>query len=127
MSGSDDIADDEYLLRHVPSGTRWQAPGPRITSGNFELRPNETGVSVTRLQLTSAARLLERLGEDGSRIAAARAADVRALGFRVLPKPINEDAGHAEIQSDQARLDDHADRKRLAKAFQFLPEESARS
>jgi hypothetical protein len=46
----DDIADDEDLLRHIPGGSRWQAPGPRITSGNFELRQdrNETGVSVTR-------------------------------------------------------------------------------
>ncbi len=49
------IGDDEYLLRHIPGGTRWQAPGPRVTSGNFQLRHdlNETGVSVTRLAITT--------------------------------------------------------------------------
>jgi hypothetical protein len=48
----DEIADDELLLRHIPGGTLWQAPGPRITSANFQLRHdrNETGVSVTRLR-----------------------------------------------------------------------------
>jgi hypothetical protein len=58
----DDIADDEILLRHIPGGTLWQAPGPRITSANFQLRHDrqETGVSVTRLAITSPERLIER-------------------------------------------------------------------
>ena len=73
----DDIADDEHLLRHIPGGTLWQAPGPRITSANFQLRHdrNETGVSVTRRAITTPPRLLELVGgssEHGSRIAAAR-------------------------------------------------------
>jgi len=73
----DDIADDEMLLRHVPSGTKWQAPGPRITSGNFQVRHdrNETGVSVTRLKFSTAERLLQLIGggpEQGSRVASVR-------------------------------------------------------
>src|SRR6266496_2587673 len=107
MASADDIADDETLLRHIPSGTLWQAPGPRITSANFQLRHdrNETGVSVTRSQVTSPQRLLELGGgssRHGSRVAVARAGDVRAIGLRVVPKPLPGDAGHAEIQSDQA-------------------------
>jgi len=123
----DDIADDEVLLRHIPSGTLWQAPGPRITSANFQLRHdrNETGVSVTRQSITSAQTLLQLVGgslERGSRVASVRAGEVRQLGFQVVPKPLPEDAGHAEIQSDKASLDDHASRKKLALCFQFVSE-----
>src|SRR5579884_2195253 len=122
----DAIADDEELLRHIPSGTLWQAPGPRITSANFQLRHdrNETGVSVTRRRITSPERLPELVGgslEQGSRVAAARTGDLRALGLQAVPKPLPEDPGHAEIQSAQASLDDRACRKRLALLFQFLP------
>jgi hypothetical protein len=124
----DEVADDEYLLRHIPSGTLWQAPGPRITSANFHLRHErgETGVSVTRWKITTPQRLLEVIGasvEPGSRVACVRAGPVRALGLRVVPKPLETDAGHAEIQSDRATLDDHACRKQLAMLFQFLPVE----
>lgn len=123
----DDITDDEYLLRHIPGGTLWQAPGPRITSANFQLRHdrNETGVSVTRLKITTPERLLELVGgsaEKGSRVASVRAGEIRALRLKIVPKPLPKDAGHAEIQSDTASLEDHACRKRLAMIFQFVPE-----
>ncbi len=123
----DALTDDEILLRHIPGGTLWQATGPRITSANFQLRHdrNETGVSVTRLQVTTVQRLLELVGghpEQGSRVASVRAGDVRALGLRVVSKPLPTDPGHAEIQSDLASLDDHACRKRLALLFVFWPE-----
>jgi hypothetical protein len=71
--------------------------------------------------------LLELVGgsvEKGSRVASVKAADVRALGLKVIPKPLPNDEGHAEIQSDIASLDDHACRKWLAKLFQFIPEKS---
>src|SRR5713226_5306938 len=123
----DDIADDEILLRHIPGGTLWQAQGPRITSANFQLRHdrNETGVSVTRLKITSPHRLLELVGGDaqrGSRVASVRAGEVRSLGLLVVPKPLTEDLGHSEIQSGQASLDDHACRKKLALLFQIMSE-----
>src|SRR5438445_1298065 len=101
----DPSADDELLFRHIPGGSLWQAPGPRITSANFQLRHdrNETGVSVTRLKITSPQRLLELVGGGaltGSRIATARVGDIRSIGLRVEPKPLDNDLGHAEIQSD---------------------------
>ena len=122
----DEVADDEYLLRHIPGGTLWQAPGPRITSANFQLRHDrqETGVSVTRWKITTPVRLLELVGgsvQAGLRVALVRAADVRALGLRVVPKPLENDPGHAEIQSNQSSLDDHACRKKLSLLFQFVP------
>lgn len=125
----DVISDDEILLRHIPDGTLWQAPGPRITSANFQIRHdrNETGVSVTRLRFTTPQRLLELVGgnpQQGSRVASVRAGDVRGLGLGVVPQPTPEDPGHSEIQSDRASLDDHACRKRLALLFALLPEQS---
>jgi hypothetical protein len=122
----DEVADDEHLLRHIPGGTLWQAPGPRITSANFQLRHDrkETGVSVTRWKITTPQRLLELVGgsvQAGSRVAYARVGEIRALGLGVVPKPLPTDSGHAEIQSDRSSLDDHAGRKRLAMLFQFLP------
>ncbi len=121
----DDIADDEMLLRHIPGGTFWQAPGPRITSANFQLRAdrNETGISVTRAHVTTPRRLLELVGgsrDKGSSVAAVRTAEVRTLGLRVVPKPLAEDPGHAEIQSGEANLDEHACRKRLSLLFRFV-------
>lgn len=125
MSEPEPIADDEVLLRHIPGGTLWQAPGPRITSANFQLRKDrgETGVSVTRLLMTSPERLLTLVGgnpEAGSRVAQARTGDVRDLGLQVVPKPLPEDQGHAEIQSETASLDEHLTRKKLANLFQFV-------
>jgi hypothetical protein len=40
------VEDDDVVLRHIPGGTLWQAPGLRITSANFQIRPDrgETGV-----------------------------------------------------------------------------------
>jgi hypothetical protein len=108
----DEIADDEPLYRHIPGGSLWQAAGPRITSANFQLRHdrNETGVSVTRGKITKPDKLMELVGGDlkkGSRVAMALAREVRSLGLRAVSKPVPEDPGHAEIQSDIASLDDH--------------------
>lgn len=123
-----EITDDEVLPRHIPGGTLWQAPGPRITSANFLLRhdQNETGVSVTRLGITSAQRLLQLVAGDpqqGSRVASVRVGDVRALGLTVVLKPLPDDPGHAEIQCGTASLDDHVCRKKLALLFRLMAEE----
>src|SRR6266404_8985911 len=89
-----DISDDEYLLRHIPGGTLWQAPGPRITSANFQLRHErqETGVSVTRRKITTPQRLLEVMGgsvQAGSCVACAHVAEIRALGCASFPNRLN--------------------------------------
>ncbi|MBY0230387.1 MAG: hypothetical protein K2W96_13975 [Gemmataceae bacterium] len=123
---ADEIAADEIILRHVPPGTLWQAPGPRITSMNFRLRPDkgETGVSVTRQGITSAERLMVVVGGDaaaGSLVGAAKVGDVRDLGFEVEPVPLPDDPGHSEIRSGKASLNDGPMRKRLANLFRILP------
>lgn len=118
----DQLPDDEIVLRHIPGGTTWQSPGPRITSKNFELRPGEAGVSVSRAGITAPDRLMARLGDPakGSRTALASIAGIRSLGLDVIPDPIPEDTGHALIVSAAASLKDQPVRKQLAALFVFL-------
>ncbi len=124
MSPTAPIADDEVIFRHIPGGTTFQAPGPRITSKNLELRKQlqETGVSVSRSGLDTVAAVMARRGnpETGSRIAAATASDIRQLGLEVVPVPLDDDRGHSEIRSAAASLDDQVIRRQLAKLFAFL-------
>ncbi len=123
MSDVEDVTNLEMLLRHIPGGTTWQAPGPRITSKNFELRPGETGISVSRAGITSPAQLMARLGDPtkGSRIAAGAVADIRNLGLEVVPDQKDYGPGHAEIRSATADLNDQTVRRLLSKLFQLLP------
>ncbi len=118
------ITDEEILLRHIPGGTTFQAPGPRITSKNFELRPDEFGISVSRKNITTPEQLMARLGNPaaGSRIAVTTAAAVRAMGLEVVPDKQDYDLGHAEIRDGTAALRSHSVRKKLAALFKFLPD-----
>ena len=96
---------------------------PKVTSSNFELRHDrgENGVSVTRWRITTPAHLLSQVeSTEESRVAFARAGDVRALGFRVVPKEKQDDPGYAWIESGASSLDHHAARKRLRGVFKFL-------
>ncbi len=118
-----EIGDDEIVLRHIPGGATFQKPGPILTRGNFKLRheKGETGLSVSRQAITGAAEFLrKRRTSDESRVAAARVGDIRALGLKVVPRPLDQDPGHAEIQSDSVSLDEKAVRKGLSKLFRFI-------
>ena len=118
------VADDEIILRHIPGGTTFQAPGPRLTSINFQVRTGtgETGVSVTRKAMMSLDDFLVWVAADiakGSRVATATAGDIFALGLQVVPDPRPDNPGHAEIRSGSASLSDRDTRRRLANLFQF--------
>jgi hypothetical protein len=117
------VADDELLLRHIPGGIQFQnPPDTPITSQNFRLRPDERGISVSRSTRASPEAVLARIGDPakGSRIAACRVADLRALGFEVVPDPLDDDPGHALILPGSNDLSARTPRKRLANLFQFL-------
>lgn len=117
------VADDDTLLRHVPGGPTWQVPpSGRVSSVNFRPRAGEAGISVSRVSLTSADQLLARLGDParGSRVAAAKVADVRALGLDVVPAPLDDDPGHVEIRSVAADLNDKEVQRSLAKLFDYV-------
>src|SRR5438552_1538028 len=123
MSDPKPIGDDEIILRHIPGGEPWQVAGTPLTTANFRLRRGHTGISVSRAGLTTAAQLLQRLGGDvarGSKLAYARVGDVRALGLAVVPAPLPDDPGHAEIRSERERLERRPIQIRLTNLFRFM-------
>ena len=122
MTPTDPIADDELILRHIPGGTMWQKADGSIASPNFRLRPGEDGISVSRLAVTSTEAFMTRLGDPatGSRIAVARVADIRALGFEVVPVPRDYDLGHAELRPTTADATAKRTPKALAMAFRYV-------
>lgn len=111
------LGDDEIILRHIPAAL----DGPEVEPGNFELRKGEEYSSVCRVAITDARTLLSKLKTTtGSRVAAARVGDIRALGFRVEPKPSSRLPGHAGIFSDAASLNDDISRIDLADVFKYI-------
>jgi hypothetical protein len=106
-----------------PGGPNYIAPGPRITSFNFRLPRGESGLSVSRAVLTSPEQMLARLKTGpGSRVAVATVADIRRLGLDVIPDPLPDDPGHAEIRSATADVGDRTMAPRLRDVFRLLPE-----
>jgi hypothetical protein len=119
----DVIGNEEIILRHIPPGSTFQSPPDfRISSFNFQLRAHESGISVSRAGITNPASLIARLGDPdrGSRIAALSAGEIRAFGFEVVPVPIPEDPGHAEIRSGTADLNDRNTRRKFAALFRYV-------
>ena len=117
------VADEEIFLSHIPGGPSWQASSDgRITSLNYRLRPCETGLSVSRAGTTTPFALMSRVGNPltGSRIAAATVSDIRDLGFEVVPTPLLEDPGPAEIRSVTADLPNKAVQRQLALVFRYV-------
>lgn len=126
----DPISNDEFILRHIPGGTSWQVPPDgRIASTNFRFRPGETGISLSRVAVTSAEKMMSRLGtpETGSRIAVARVGDLRELGFDVIAVPIPEDLGHAEIRPTTNTIVTKAMQRTLAALFQYVEQSNSGS
>jgi hypothetical protein len=122
---ADVVGDGETVIRHIPAGVHWQVPPDlRISSANFQLRTSlgETGLSVSRVSVTSPDALMARLGDAaaGSKIAAARVADLRTLGLEVVADPIPEDPGHALIVDSAASLGNRRLRQHLAALFVYV-------
>src|SRR5436309_2142592 len=94
------IDDQEILYRRIPAALNLYDPHsePHLLPDAF--RPNEndtTGLSVYRAKyrtLEEAAR-----GREGKQyyVAVLRTGDLRAAGIEVVPRPLADDPGHAEL------------------------------
>jgi hypothetical protein len=122
------VGGDEVLYRRIPPGSQWFEPPDRISSFNFKLRSGETGLSVYRAAIVSAAEILknpEAIPE--SLVAYATVARIRrlkgtsgqTLGLDVVPCDDENNPGHAEIRGPvPGKLSTSASRA-LKKLFQL--------
>ncbi len=96
----DPIADDEILYRRIPASTGWYDASrtPPLEAEAF--RPNQndiSGISLARQKYTSIAQAARGRPGKSYVVAWLRAGDLRAAGIDVLPRPLPDDPGHAEI------------------------------
>lgn len=98
--GSEPIADHEILYRRIPAAAGFYDPAVDPNPSPVAFRP--TAADVTGLSLSRANyKTLEQAG--GGRVgkqyyvAVLRAGQLRQLGMKVVPKPLDGDPGHCEI------------------------------
>lgn len=96
----DSIADDELLFRRIPESTHWYRPDTGfIDPAGFTPNKNDlTGLSVGRAKFQSPEQEAAK-GRAGKRyyVAVLAAAAARVEGAMIAPRPLSNDAGHAEI------------------------------
>ncbi len=100
-NGTEPVSDDELLYRRIPVSQGWynkdQAPSPLSPEAFGPQRYDDTGLSVSRAKyktVEDAAR-----GREGKSyyVAVLRAGDLRSHGIQVVPRPREDDPGHAEL------------------------------
>jgi hypothetical protein len=102
LPGSDPIADDELLYRRIPAALNLHDPTAEPSLLPDAFRPNQndlTGLSVYRAKYKSLEAVA--FGREGKKyyVAVLRAGDLRAKGIEVVPRPLDDDPGHAELPS----------------------------
>lgn len=99
--GTEPIADDELLYRRISMASGWYEPA-RIPPLNPEaFRPNkktdESGLSLWRAKYVTAQEAARGPSGKPYYVAVLSAADLRAKGIEIVPRPLPGQPGHAEI------------------------------
>jgi hypothetical protein len=101
FDGTEPIGDDELLYRRIPAAQGWFDPlvSPKPVPEAFRPRRDDlTGLSLLRGEPYNTAEQASRgLSKGGYYVAVLRAADLKKHGIEVVPRPIEEMPGHAEI------------------------------
>lgn len=100
--GTEPIADDEILYRRVPVQPEYYNPALDSKPRPEAFRPRKddtTGLSVYRAKYKSIEDVAENPRGKRYYVAVMRATDLREHGIKVLPRPVPDDPGHAEIPS----------------------------
>jgi hypothetical protein len=98
----DPIADDEILFRRIPCSTGWYDAVRTSPLEPEAFRPNHndvSGISLSRQKYRTAAEAARGRPGKSYYIAHLRAGELRAAGIDVVPSPVPDDPGHAEIPS----------------------------
>jgi hypothetical protein len=110
LDGNKPIGDEEILYRRVPVSQNWYDPtsGQKISSKAFAPRPEDTtGLSLSRDQeYNTPEQAAKGPSKKGYYVACVRAGDLRKSGLRVVPRPIDGNPGHAEIENLTASIRD---------------------
>lgn len=95
--GQEPIGDDETLYRRIPVSRGWYDTNG-LSPEAFEPRPDETtGISVYRAKYKSLEEAAKGKSKQGYYVAVFRAGDLRANGIQVVPRPAQDEPGHAEL------------------------------
>ncbi len=126
----EEIDDGELILHRIPSPLSEntkpiEGGGSRPISQRMQLlKPEDSGLSCSRLKQTSPRQLLNQLyamAKDpaGWGVCVLKVSSVRALGLDVVHKPEGADPGHCEIQGTFSRKTP----RKLAKISRMLTED----
>lgn len=117
--GTERVEDDELLYRRIPVSTDWYK-NEDLSAEAFNPRENETtGISLYRAKYKSIEAAAKGKSKKGYYIAVLRTRELRSNGFRVEPRPREDDPGHVELPDltcDNRESDEALERKsRLTK------------
>lgn len=93
------IEEDELLYRRVPVSKGWISSGSVKPEAFQPLPIDETGLSVFRAKFLSVEEASRGKSKHGYWVLELRAADLQAAGIDIVPKPVPDVPGHAELPS----------------------------
>ncbi len=98
--GSEPISEEEILYRRIPVSKNWYNPDkdPPLSPEAFNpIRVDSTGFSITRGKYLSIQEAAKGSSSGGYYVAVFKAGDLQAVGINIVPRPLNDNPGHAEI------------------------------
>ena len=95
--GTEPVADDERLYRRIPVSMGWYDDQGLSPEAFRPRRDEETGISVFRAKYKSIQDAARGMSKQGYYIAVLLAGDLRNANMEVVPRPLPNDPGHAEL------------------------------
>jgi hypothetical protein len=108
--GTEPVADDELLYRRISVSSGWYLPDSGLSAQAFAPHKTEdaTGLSVHRSKYKTLEQAATGRPGKSYYVAVLRAGDLRQRGIEVMPRPLPDDPGHAELpalNSDSRKSD----------------------
>lgn len=138
MKYPEEIGDKEIILRRIPPSGNIESTqvrpegGLRAVSIHLQIKKDETGLSCSRLLITSPKELLDQLEFSGIpkqawMVCRIFASDIYDLGLDVVYCKTELDLGHCEIRPTPNQSYSKTIRSKLAKKTRILTEDEVDS
>jgi hypothetical protein len=97
--GTEPVADDELLYRRISVASGWYSPAAGLKGAAFapHKTEDETGLSVWRAKYKTVERAARGRAGKSYYVAILRAGDLTQRGIEVVPHPLSDGPGHAEL------------------------------